>query len=311
MATHIHRILSLVVTSAIVAVSTSASSPRTLAEIVYVGSEGELRCVAADGAHSRRVANDYEYGDPAWSRNGAEVATEVGIHGSSHHLAVLNSRGRIVRHLPHSSEFVRPVWDRSGRIYAITYAKPPQIARWTGMQREILPVVGNVKQPQFLSFSPSGGQLAILDDFAAVALAHVLEDKVIVEQRLNLHVSYVVQTVWLDETTLLFVAKEREGEPSDLRRVDTRRESYAPRNARDLSARLHRPFTRSPVRGRLRNTSGRRAQMESLDSRDKREHDPEANYLRRGRCRSYMARRGLSYRCQVRSSDCATDRAAA
>ena len=197
------------------------AAPRPIPDetIAYVAS-GELRLTTPDGAASRALASGYEYDDPAWNSTRTEITVERGTHDGPHELVILNRHGNVVRRLRDSSEAFRPAWDRAGRIYAITYGKPPHVLRWSGNQRQVLRIVGVVSQPQYLSFSPIG-RLAILDDFAGVVVAHVAGDSIVVDQRLDLRASYIAQTAWLDDTRLVFVRRKAAGQPSDLAVVNT------------------------------------------------------------------------------------------
>jgi hypothetical protein len=203
-------------------------------EILYIAS-GALRCVASDGSHSATIASDRQYGSPSWNRKGTEAALEIGAHDGQHRLAVINDRGTILRELPQSEDFIRPVWDASGRICALTY-KSSHVGRWSSSGRELLPIEGKVAQAQMLALSPSGQRVAILDRFTSVVLAH-FDQALVVDRRLNIPLSYIAQPVWLDESTLLLVGRSHEGQPAGLFTFDTSTEKLTAVPTPDLDLR--------------------------------------------------------------------------
>jgi hypothetical protein len=147
-----------------------------------------------------------------WQPSGERIAAETGEHDGACLLVLLDGRGREIRRLTDSSDYIRPIWSPDGRfIFAINYGLGSAIGRWDadGRNKTTLRVTGGIesgRQFQMISFSPSGNRAALLTmSFREMALATVKDNGLLVFAMVPEGFSYVSQSAWRDEDHLLFV----------------------------------------------------------------------------------------------------------
>jgi Tol biopolymer transport system component len=161
------------------------------------------------------IKSKKEYSSPAWKPRGDSLVVESGYHDRPHHLVILGADGREENTVQESSDFTRPVWSPDGRhIYALNDDLGNAVGMWdeNGKHFRLIAVKGGEGRYRFLqmiSFSPSGRFAAILaDQFKQMLIAEVHEDKLQVKAILPKDFAYIAQSIWLDESQLLFVGKK-------------------------------------------------------------------------------------------------------
>jgi Tol biopolymer transport system component len=194
-----------------------------LQPIVYSGS-GQLCSVSSDGNKNKCL--DVEYSSPAWNPKGKQLVAETFQDESSPGpatLVLLDSYGNELKNLDQSIGFMRPVWGPDGgHIYALKYDLGPRLGRWDsdGKNFQFVPILGELgKQGNFqmLSFSPSGNRAALLNyNFNQIILAHLNDKAFVTDKKLIKGFNYVADSVWLDESHLLFVGQVKENGSSYL-----------------------------------------------------------------------------------------------
>lgn len=184
---------------------------RELLPILY-SKEGQLCSTIPTGANHFCIRSKKDYDSPSWQPNGNHIVVESGYHDGAHELELLKKDGTLIRRLPESSEFIRPAWSPNGKyIYGLSYSHPKLIRRWDKEGKGFIdiPVRGAKCRYQYLqaiSFDPSNKRAVILlDNFDIMFLVAVHEDHFQVIKMLPKSYSYVSQSVWLDDKTLLFV----------------------------------------------------------------------------------------------------------
>ena len=207
---------SLVVAVAVGSIAWATIAAQDLDTILYTEA-GQLCTVSATGGEALCLKTGREYDSPAWQPGGGRTASEAGQHDRSHSLVLLDSRGRQIRALVDSSNYLRPTWSPDGRfIFAINYTLGSAIGRWTadGLRKTRVEVMGGAEAGrtfQMVSFSPSGTRAALLTmDFREMVVATRDQDGFHVFGRTPEGFRYVSQSAWRDEGHLLFVGK-REG----------------------------------------------------------------------------------------------------
>ena len=200
-------------------------APRLL-EILYTG-DGTLCSVSTAGDRKVCAKSNEEFDDPSWDPRGTRVVVEAGQHDGASSLVLLDSTGKRLRRLVSSSGAIRPAWSPDGRyVFAIDYGIGSAVARWNadGTARMRIPVTGGSSvgqqvrsgappaQFQMLSFSPSGRRVALLTmRFREMLVATVGDTAMTVFRTAPRDFAYVSQSVWLDESHLLFVGKRAPG----------------------------------------------------------------------------------------------------
>lgn len=170
-----------------------------------------------------------EIDSPASQPGGDLIATCLNSgHETDFDLALMTTSGATVRVLPNSRNYYRPTWSPDGRfVYSLNSSIGNTIARWSVSQgqRELVPVRGVPAGCEFLqmiAFSPSGKYASVLmDKFRQLLIAEVREDGFQVIAACPEGFSYVSQSVWLDDSSLLFVG-EQNSERHELWKLFTR-----------------------------------------------------------------------------------------
>ena len=173
------------------------------------------------------MKSDDDIHDPSWDPRGTKVVAQAGEHDGDWTLVLLDSTGKRLRQLESSSDALRPEWSPDGRyVFAIDYGIGSAVARWNadGTARARIPVTGGSNLPQqvrtgalpayfqMLSFSPSGRRVALNTmHFREMLVATVGDTAMTVFRTAPRDFSYVSQSVWLDESHLLFVGKRAPG----------------------------------------------------------------------------------------------------
>lgn len=207
------------------------SDVRELEDIAYT-SRGQLCSVSpVEKNNSLCLKTEKEYHSPSWQPQGNQLVVMVGYHDGPKELVLIESNGALIGSIKDSSEFFRPVWSPDGRyIYALGFELKNSIGRWDARGRNFttIPVKGLGKHYQFfqmISFSPSGKLATILiDKFEKMLIVEVSETNFNVKKILPNDFSYVAQSVWLDDTRLLFVGKKN-GKRGELWEININDES--------------------------------------------------------------------------------------
>jgi hypothetical protein len=182
-----------------------------------------------------------EVGSPARQPMGSVIAVELNSgHETPSDIVLVTTSGAKLRVLPKSRGYYRPAWSPDGKfIYALKSSLGSTIARWPVSEgdQELVPVQGVPAQCKFLqmiAFSPSGKHASILmDEFCQMLIAQVDKDAFRVLAVLPKHFSYVAQSVWIDDSSLLFVGK-RESERGELWKLFTNTGNIERVGVRDL-----------------------------------------------------------------------------
>ena len=193
----------------------AGASPRQgLGPIAYDAS-GELLSVSPEGERIRCAQTLLgEIRSPAWSPSGRFLLVEMGRHDGPHRLAILDSWCRLQRYAKESSAFIRPHWAPDGKsFFALNYSLPHALGRWSqdGKTFSIFPVTGlnsGSGRLQGFSFSPSGTQAAVLEDFKTYQFGDVAADGIHLNPGALEGFSYVSGGVFLSEHEFVFIGQK-------------------------------------------------------------------------------------------------------
>lgn len=212
----------------VIAIALSQSLVRDFDPILYTSRSG-LCSVPPLGEHTPYCPN-VRLDQASFSPDGHLIAA-VRSSAVIPEIVITNRKGEILRSLPNSGGFIRPTWSPDGLyVLALSYDMPELIARWHPVDgpRYDIAVKGfddNCKADegrslyQSISVSPSGRKLALLCNFRRIFLANIEENVISIQHVSALPFSYFGLPTWLDEESLLVVARRRTGATANLWRL--------------------------------------------------------------------------------------------
>lgn len=192
---------------------------------------GRLCSVSPTGRGNECLPGIVPCGSPSWQPGGRRLVVGVCGPGKRHELVLLNAYGKRVGILKHSVGYISPiVWSPDGKyIYAVDLRNAHAIGRWDASGKHFTSIaikgvacdknaeaVGLSCDRQYIqeiSFSPSGKKAAIVTSVALGAqyVAKVHDREIVVAKKSPKGFVALGQSVWLDETHLLFEGAKDNG----------------------------------------------------------------------------------------------------